>query len=94
LNDSAYNMAKDLGKGITSTTDSHIGEPGKAMTIAQGSDFFEFWDNIVHGNSYVMRYDMTISRVAHEIEARILQYMNCDISEFAKKRFEDGNTCG
>jgi len=90
LNDSAYRLARELGKGITSTTDSHIGEPGKALTLAQGSDFFEFWDNVIHGNLYVMRYDMTIPRVAHEIEARILQYMDCDVSEFAKKDWKTG----
>ena len=90
LNDNAYKMARELGKGITSTTDTHIGEPGKAITLAPGSDFFEFWDNIIHGNSHVVRYDMNISRVAHEIEARIVQYMSCDFSEFKKKDLKTG----
>jgi len=90
LNDHAYRMAKELGKGITSTTDSHIGEPGNAMTVAKGSDFFEFWDNVANGNSYLVRNDMTLSTIAHDIEARILQYTDCDIDEFRKKDLKTG----
>jgi len=90
LNDHAYRLAKELGKRITSTTDSHIGEPGQAITLAKGRDFLEFWDNIVHGNAYVVRYDMTIPRIAHEIKTRIMQYMDCSTEEFSKKDMKTG----
>ena len=90
LNDHAYRLAEELGKGITSTTDSHIGEPGKAVTLAKGRDFLEFWDNVIHGNAYVVRYDMTIPRIVHEIRTRIMQYMDCSLEELSKKDMKTG----
>jgi hypothetical protein len=72
LNDLALYLANEYSKGITSSTDTHTGRPGRAMVLAEGKDFNEMWDNIKHRNMYVVRSDMTaldiVEEAAHMIE--------------------------
>jgi len=79
LNDAAYNIARDLGKGVTSSSDSHIAR-FSAFTLARGADFREYWDNIKNGNSYFVRSDLTMKKVFHEVDTRVKQVIQMGVS--------------
>jgi hypothetical protein len=66
LNDLALYLAQEYDKGITSSTDSHTGRPGRARVLAKGQDFNEMWDNIKQGDSYIVRNDITALGVMEE----------------------------
>lgn len=66
LNDLALYLAQQYGKGITSSTDTHTGRPGRARVLAKGKDFEDAWENIKRGEMYIVRSDMTALGVVEE----------------------------
>jgi predicted metal-dependent phosphoesterase TrpH len=46
-------LAERFGKGMVSSSDSHIGLPIKA-TLARGADFREYWEHVKAGESLVV----------------------------------------
>jgi len=71
LNDLAVYIAQEYNKGITSSTDTHTGRPGRAIVLAKGKDFDEMWDNIKNQQMYVVRNDMTALGVVEEVACMI-----------------------
>jgi predicted metal-dependent phosphoesterase TrpH len=73
LNRQAFKLARARGRGIVATTDTHVGEIGRAFTIARGGTFMEFFDQIQMGQSFIVPADLNISRFKTETTIRIRQ---------------------
>jgi predicted metal-dependent phosphoesterase TrpH len=59
-------IAARLRKGIVATTDAHIGDIGRAFTIAPGRDFREFFHNAAIGNAYLVPQNLTDEYLTEE----------------------------
>lgn len=70
-NDLTLMLARSLKKGVSMGSDSHIGEPGRVYTLAQGRTFKEWFSNVAKGNAVIVRKDMSINSFAHEIAASV-----------------------
>ena len=73
INKQALRLAQARGRGIVATTDTHVGEIGRAFTIARGGTFVEFFDQIQIGQSFIVPADLNISRLKKETTIRIRQ---------------------
>jgi len=73
LNELALRLAGTRGRGIVATTDTHVGEIGRAFTIGRGGTFMEFFDKIRSGQSFIVPADLNISRLRGEASVRIRQ---------------------
>lgn len=73
INAQALRLADTLGKGIVAATDSHIGEIGRAFTLARGESFKEFFEGIASRESYLCPADLTLPRIKEEAALRIRQ---------------------
>lgn len=71
INAQALRLARTLGKGVTAGTDSHIGEIGRAFTLARGDSFEEFFGNIAARRSHLCPADLTLPRLKAETSLRI-----------------------
>ena len=71
INGQALRLARVKGKGLTASTDTHIGDIGRAFTIARGKTFGEFFDGIQNGESRIVPADLTLSRLKEETAIRI-----------------------
>jgi predicted metal-dependent phosphoesterase TrpH len=80
FNDLALRMAMHLNKGIISSTDCHIGQPGRVFTIAEGKNFDEFWQNVIDGKSKVVRKDITTWGVVKESSEMISNIFRANIN--------------
>lgn len=67
----AWQLARKYNKGIVATTDTHIGEIGKAMTAARGDTFREFFANITARNCYLLNQDWTMNNFLEEVDSWI-----------------------
>jgi len=76
INRQALRLAEARGRSIVATTDTHIGEIGRAFSIARGSTFMEFFDQIRLGQSFIVPADLTLSRLKGETTIRIRQLFN------------------
>jgi hypothetical protein len=76
LNGLALRLAQARGRGIVATTDSHVGDIGRAFTIGRGGTFMEFFDHIRSGQSFIVPADLNISRFREESTVRIRQLFN------------------
>jgi predicted metal-dependent phosphoesterase TrpH len=76
LNGLALRLAQARGRGIVATTDSHVGDIGRAFTIGRGGTFLEFFDHIRSGQSFIVPADLNISRLKGEASVRIRQLFN------------------
>ncbi len=76
INEQALRLAQARGRGIVATTDSHIGEIGRAFTIGRGATFMEFFDRIRSGQSFIVPADLNISRLKGETTIRLGQLFN------------------
>ena len=76
LNELALRLARARGRGIVATTDTHVGEIGRAFTISRGGTFMEFFDHISRGQSFIVPADLNISRLKGEASVRIRQLFN------------------
>ena len=74
INAQALRLAESLSKGIVAATDSHIGEIGRAFTLACGAGSFrEFFGRIEARESHLCPVDLTLPRIKEEAFLRIRQ---------------------
>jgi predicted metal-dependent phosphoesterase TrpH len=71
INAQALRLADSLSKGISAGTDSHVGEIGRAFTLARGRSFHEFFDRIASRESHLCPADLTLPRLKEETSLRI-----------------------
>ncbi len=71
LNQQAVRLARNLGKGLTASTDTHSGHVGEAFTAAPGESFRDFFSSIIGGQSVMHHVDMTPSTFTWELRHRI-----------------------
>ena len=71
INEQAVRLADALSKGIVAATDSHIGEIGRAFTLARGDSFREFFNGIAARESRLCPADLTLSSLKEEVAIRI-----------------------
>jgi hypothetical protein len=76
INAQALRLAQAKGRGIVATTDTHVGDIGRAFTIARGGTFLEFFDQIQKRQSFIVPADLNISRFKTETMIRIRQLFN------------------
>src|SRR4030042_3038268 len=71
INRQALRLAQARRRGIVATTDTHVGEIGRAFTIARGRTFLEFFGQNRMGQSFIVPADLNISRLKEETSIRI-----------------------
>jgi hypothetical protein len=71
INQQASRLAETKKKGIVATTDTHVGQIGRAFTLARGRTFSEFFDQIRLGRAFIVPADLTLSRLKEETAVRI-----------------------
>jgi predicted metal-dependent phosphoesterase TrpH len=71
INAQALRLANSLSKGIVAATDTHVGEIGRAFTLARGDSFKEFFDRIAARESHLCPADLTLPRLKVETSVRI-----------------------
>jgi len=76
INRQALMLAQARGRGIVATTDTHVGEIGRAFTIGRGGTFRESFDQIRLGRSFIVPADLNISSLKQETTIRIRQLLN------------------
>ncbi len=87
LNGEALRLAHAKQKGIVASTDTHIGEIGRAFTLARGATFKEFFDQIQKGQALICPADLTISSLKNETAIRIENLFNKTAWLFPKKSY-------
>jgi hypothetical protein len=87
LNRQAMKLAERYGTGIAAGSDSHIGDIGRTFTLAKGETFREFFNEIKAGRSCIMPRDMTVNRLTHEVNKRILNLFSKDKWLFDKPAY-------
>jgi predicted metal-dependent phosphoesterase TrpH len=76
INEQALRLARTRGRGVVATTDTHVGEIGRAFSIGRGGTFREFFENIRSGQSFIVPADLNISRFKQETTIRLSQLFN------------------
>jgi predicted metal-dependent phosphoesterase TrpH len=71
INAQAIRLADTLSKGITASTDSHVGDIGLAFTLSRGDSFEEFFSRIAARESRLCPADLTLTRIKEETAVRI-----------------------
>jgi predicted metal-dependent phosphoesterase TrpH len=71
INQQALRLARAKGKGLVAATDSHVGDIGRAFTLARGATFEEFFSRIQEGNACIVPADLTPTRLKEETATRI-----------------------
>lgn len=71
INAQAIRLADALSKGIVAATDTHVGEIGRAFTLARGDSFEEFFGNIAARASLLCPADLTLPRLKEETSLRV-----------------------
>lgn len=71
INAQALRLAAALGKGIVAGTDSHVGEIGRAFTVAHAGSFKDFFERIAARESHLCPADLTLPRIKQETALRI-----------------------
>lgn len=85
-NDLTLKLAEELRLGIVASSDTHIGEVGKAFTFGNGADFNEFWwDCVVPARAYIAREDLTTASFISEVHKFIKDFFSAD-SDYLRKK--------
>jgi predicted metal-dependent phosphoesterase TrpH len=71
INEQALRLACAKGKGIVAATDTHVGNIGRAFTVALGRTFDEFFGRIRTGQSFIVPADLTLSSLKEETAIRL-----------------------
>jgi predicted metal-dependent phosphoesterase TrpH len=71
INAQALRLAGVLGKGVVAATDSHVGEIGRAFTLAGSGSFREFFDDISARRARICPADLTLPRLKEETSERV-----------------------
>jgi hypothetical protein len=85
INAQALSLAAKLGKGIQAATDTHVGEIGKAFTLARGDTFKEFFGNIAARKAHLCPADLTLPRLKEETSLRIRRLFDKSVWLHAKE---------
>lgn len=80
-NELAIRLAKLHGKGVSMGSDSHSGGLGTVYTLAPGDSFRECWENIARGHAAIVRKDLTVPVLVHEVNTRVSALFSHRISE-------------
>jgi len=93
LNAQAVRLADAKAKGIIAATDSHVGEIGRAFTLARSATFEEFFGQIAARRSFICPADLTLRRLKEETSLRIKHLFDKTGWLHAKESFtlETGN---
>jgi predicted metal-dependent phosphoesterase TrpH len=93
INAQALRMAEVLGKGVSAGTDSHVGEIGRAFTLARGDSFKEFFGRIAARQGHLCPADLTLPRLKAETALRVRQLFDKSAWLHAKDslRMDTGN---
>ena len=87
LNEITLRMAEKLGKGIVSSSDSHTGNPGTGIVVAEGKNFKEFWKNVKKGKMFIVRKDLGVLDVLRESSLMINHTFNANKNPHFHRRF-------
>lgn len=71
INAQALRLANAKSKGIVAATDSHVGDIGRAFSLARGDSFKTFFGRIAARESYLCPDDLTLPRLKAETSVRI-----------------------
>jgi predicted metal-dependent phosphoesterase TrpH len=71
INAQALRLADALSKGIVAATDSHVGDIGRAFSLARGGTFRDFFDDIAERRSHIHPADLTLTRLKEETFVRV-----------------------
>jgi len=71
-------LAKNYGKGLVATTDSHTGGMGAVYTLAPGDNFKEFFENVKKGKSCMVVEGGTWKHLTKELNAWVELVFNID----------------
>jgi len=71
INAQALRLADSLAKGVVAATDSHVGEIGRAFTLARGGTFKEFFERIAAREARLCPADLTLARLKEETSVRV-----------------------
>lgn len=71
LNKLTFRLAEKKELGIVAATDTHIGQPGKAVTLAQACDFRDFMDLVVRRQTCMLPASLTRSTMDNEVQTRL-----------------------
>jgi predicted metal-dependent phosphoesterase TrpH len=71
INAQALRLADALSKGVVAATDSHVGEIGRAFTLARGGSFREFFESVAARRGRIHPADLTLPRIKAETSLRI-----------------------
>ena len=86
INAQALRLADSLSKGIVASSDSHVGEIGRAFTLVRGGGSFrEFFDRIAGRDAYLCPADLTLPRIKEEAALRIRQLFDKSAWLYAKE---------
>jgi predicted metal-dependent phosphoesterase TrpH len=80
----AMKLAGKYHKGIIATTDTHVGDIGRASTFAKGETFREYFQNIAEGRVYLNPQDLTVQILREEISTWVDLGFNLDIERLGK----------
>jgi predicted metal-dependent phosphoesterase TrpH len=87
MNDLTIKLAEKQNKGIIASTDNHTGNPGVAISIAEGRNFKEFWNNVKEGKSFIVRKDMSTLKVVKETTTTIDQIFRSNIYPEEQRKY-------
>jgi predicted metal-dependent phosphoesterase TrpH len=71
INAQALKLAAAASKGVVAGTDSHVGDIGRAFSLARGAAFKEFFGRIAARESHICPADLTLPRIKEETSIRI-----------------------
>ncbi|MGA2363759.1 MAG: PHP domain-containing protein [Candidatus Aminicenantales bacterium] len=71
INAQALRLANAKSKGIVAATDSHVGDIGRAFSLARGNSFETFFGRIASRESHLCPDDLTLPRLKAETSVRI-----------------------
>ncbi len=71
INAQALRLANARSKGIAASTDSHVGEIGRAFSLARGDSFQAFFERIAARESHLCPADLTLPRLKEETAVRV-----------------------
>ncbi len=87
-NDLTLQLAEELGVAFIAASDNHIGEPGKAFTMAAAGSFDEFWwEHVLEKRVYVMTDEVTASSLLFEIKKFVHDFFESDPEYLRSKGF-------
>ncbi len=87
-------LASKYNKGMTASTDTHIGKIGEAYTLSKGNTFREYFQYIAGGKAKIVPQDLNLTNLNEEIAVWIdllfnLHECNGDVDHFTGMKVLD-----